>query len=484
MADIYDYNSNEDDLMQAHHISSSARNDALTQSTPTKSLKRKRGDKLKPYLAPKIISPPEHDSPEAVIFPKQVEDLRHDRGSQGVPDLVQRHILDVITPSKEGTNRGAGHDAEAIEDQFQKSLTKDVEEQCRIQTNDASRVPAGAGTPKLSNQYSSTDRMTRSSRTPAALAESQSSAGTTAARATRSRKEPLTRPLDMGSKNKKRRATSVTSNSREEDELTTSKDAFGTNGIEGEARDLLATPQGRKSIKRVLVGNAAIADADDDDIVDSPSRNASNRRAVSRKTPRTNRPDSAKRQLFSAERPQSPTSPAKRSLVQDQSLELVSVTSPQKTRINQLQLQTTPIKSPLSTPKHTPAKTSPKKRTVAALPKFEPYPGHVPLIKYHIISKLAGKTALPLLNRADQYAAVHGLLRETILRSESNSALLLGPPSTGKSLVVDTALKSFKAAGEEFLVVRLNGLIQTDDKSALRAIARQLQRKHPGLNCL
>ncbi|KAG5440567.1 hypothetical protein PCK2_000392, partial [Pneumocystis canis] len=60
---------------------------------------------------------------------------------------------------------------------------------------------------------------------------------------------------------------------------------------------------------------------------------------------------------------------------------------------------------------------------------------------------------------------------------ESNSCLIVGPKSSGKSNILDTAIMSLNEFSSHFFVVRLNGIIQTDDKLALKEIARQLNVK-------
>ncbi|KAJ3079039.1 origin recognition complex subunit 4, partial [Quaeritorhiza haematococci] len=110
----------------------------------------------------------------------------------------------------------------------------------------------------------------------------------------------------------------------------------------------------------------------------------------------------------------------------------------------------------------------------------------------------------------EQYCKVHKLLKRTIFDRESDTALLIGPRGSGKSLVVNKALESLQrlyrsltsrppaptpsrttnsngkenktsatsttnSAPPPFRVIRLNGLVQTDDKIALREMTRQLR---------
>jgi len=90
--------------------------------------------------------------------------------------------------------------------------------------------------------------------------------------------------------------------------------------------------------------------------------------------------------------------------------------------------------------------------------------------------------------RGDVPAELHGLdeqkreLLDLIKRcaqyGESNSVLLIGPRGSGKSLLVKTILEELsktKGVRQNMLEVNLNGLAQTDDRSALLEITRQLQ---------
>ncbi|XP_029461285.1 origin recognition complex subunit 4 isoform X2 [Rhinatrema bivittatum] len=70
------------------------------------------------------------------------------------------------------------------------------------------------------------------------------------------------------------------------------------------------------------------------------------------------------------------------------------------------------------------------------------------------------------------------LLKRTAVHGESNSALIIGPRGSGKSMLLNDALEELgkiKQVKENILQVHLNGLLQTNDKIALKEITRQLQ---------
>ncbi len=101
---------------------------------------------------------------------------------------------------------------------------------------------------------------------------------------------------------------------------------------------------------------------------------------------------------------------------------------------------------------------------------------HVELLTTDVLNRLTGRVRLKLRGLEDEYDKVHTLMRETIVRAESNSVLIIGARSSAKTLLVETAIAAFEQSNpKEFLVVRLNGMVQTDDRVALREIARQLQ---------
>ncbi|KAJ8317772.1 hypothetical protein KUTeg_004677 [Tegillarca granosa] len=70
------------------------------------------------------------------------------------------------------------------------------------------------------------------------------------------------------------------------------------------------------------------------------------------------------------------------------------------------------------------------------------------------------------------------LVKRTALTGESNSALIIGPRGSGKTMLLKNVVEELmedKDIKENLLQVHLNGLLQTDDRVALSEITRQLQ---------
>ncbi|KTW28381.1 hypothetical protein T552_01642 [Pneumocystis carinii B80] len=97
--------------------------------------------------------------------------------------------------------------------------------------------------------------------------------------------------------------------------------------------------------------------------------------------------------------------------------------------------------------------------------------------KSHILEKLTGRKYAPIVGLDSEYTKLRELLYRTINSGESNTCLIIGPKSSGKSNIVNTAIDSLNEFSSYFFVVRLNGIIQTDDRLALKEIARQLNVK-------
>jgi len=97
------------------------------------------------------------------------------------------------------------------------------------------------------------------------------------------------------------------------------------------------------------------------------------------------------------------------------------------------------------------------------------------LVRTHVLNKIMGRERLNLVGVDEEYSNVHHLLEQTIAAGEGNSMLVIGSRGSGKTTLVETAIASLASTHTgEFHVVRLNGLLQTDDKLALREIWRQL----------
>ncbi|XP_058464740.1 origin recognition complex subunit 4 [Malaya genurostris] len=77
-----------------------------------------------------------------------------------------------------------------------------------------------------------------------------------------------------------------------------------------------------------------------------------------------------------------------------------------------------------------------------------------------------------------EWQHIRDLLSRTAEHGESNSALLLGPRGCGKTTLVSSVLADLLPEKEFFkntLIVYLNGLIHTDDRSALKSATSQMK---------
>jgi origin recognition complex subunit 4 len=98
--------------------------------------------------------------------------------------------------------------------------------------------------------------------------------------------------------------------------------------------------------------------------------------------------------------------------------------------------------------------------------------------KFLVLSRLSGQSFTPLTNLEVEYSKLQSLLSATVKAGEGNSILLLGSRGVGKTCLVETVIANLGTeCTEDFHVIRLNGLLQTDDKLALREIWRQLGRE-------
>ena len=97
-------------------------------------------------------------------------------------------------------------------------------------------------------------------------------------------------------------------------------------------------------------------------------------------------------------------------------------------------------------------------------------------LQSHLLSRLT--SSIWPADNPPEYQKIHQLLAQTVLAGEGNSMLLIGPRGTGKSALVEQAIRDLsKDHSTDFHVVRLNGFVHTDDKIALKEIWRQLGRE-------
>ncbi|KAL8934790.1 MAG: hypothetical protein Q9216_005731 [Gyalolechia sp. 2 TL-2023] len=101
------------------------------------------------------------------------------------------------------------------------------------------------------------------------------------------------------------------------------------------------------------------------------------------------------------------------------------------------------------------------------------------LFKSDILQGLVSRC--PIVHMDEEYRKVHQLVTQTVLAGEGNSMLVVGPRGCGKTALVETVISDLaKEYHQDFIAVRLNGFIHTDDKLALREIWRQLGRDVTG----
>lgn len=94
-----------------------------------------------------------------------------------------------------------------------------------------------------------------------------------------------------------------------------------------------------------------------------------------------------------------------------------------------------------------------------------------------LLDKITRRRPIALTSLEDEYSKVSTVINQTITAGESNSMLLIGARGSGKTTLVNQILRKHSVEHpDDFLVVRLDGFIHTDDKIALREIWRQLGR--------
>ncbi len=103
--------------------------------------------------------------------------------------------------------------------------------------------------------------------------------------------------------------------------------------------------------------------------------------------------------------------------------------------------------------------------------------GSLSALKTEILENLTGKHS-HLVNLEEETRKLQQLVTQTVLAGEGNSMLVIGPRGSGKTTLVESVLSDLTIEHHgDFIVIRLNGFIHTDDKLALREIWRQLGRE-------
>ncbi|GAB7363693.1 hypothetical protein MBLNU230_g4261t1 [Neophaeotheca triangularis] len=146
-------------------------------------------------------------------------------------------------------------------------------------------------------------------------------------------------------------------------------------------------------------------------------------------------------------------------------------------RVQQRELPTSKAKK-AAQQDHTLVEAKPRAST-ALLQNGEPgsdiHPDAIALFQRVLLDKLTHRRPIPLTNLEDEYAKVMTVINQTITAGESNSMLLIGARGSGKTTLVNQIIRKHSVEHpDDFLVVKLDGFVHTDDKIALREIWRQL----------
>jgi origin recognition complex subunit 4 len=87
----------------------------------------------------------------------------------------------------------------------------------------------------------------------------------------------------------------------------------------------------------------------------------------------------------------------------------------------------------------------------------------------------------PLILNSRALEDLTNILRRSIYQGENNSALVIGSRGSGKSHLINASLVQIRnelhkeSCSSDVIIIRLSGCAQSDDKSALLEITRQLK---------
>ncbi|CCU75956.1 origin recognition complex subunit Orc4,putative [Blumeria hordei DH14] len=116
--------------------------------------------------------------------------------------------------------------------------------------------------------------------------------------------------------------------------------------------------------------------------------------------------------------------------------------------------------------------------SVDCFPQIENFDNILMCHQRDILDRLTGRKLIKLKGLEDEVLKVRQIIENTILAGEGNSMLVVGARGTGKTALVESVISEVSELHRKnFHVVRLNGLIHTDDKIALKEIWRQLGRE-------
>ncbi|KAG7854593.1 hypothetical protein KL939_004866 [Ogataea angusta] len=102
------------------------------------------------------------------------------------------------------------------------------------------------------------------------------------------------------------------------------------------------------------------------------------------------------------------------------------------------------------------------------------------LLRQRVLANLSNRTSSGLVkvrlnNLEMEQVQIYKMLENTIKFNEGKSCLVIGPRGSGKTTMVNNALLDLQERFPNmFYVIRISGFYQSDDKSAIKEIARQL----------
>lgn len=103
-----------------------------------------------------------------------------------------------------------------------------------------------------------------------------------------------------------------------------------------------------------------------------------------------------------------------------------------------------------------------------------------PQTRKRVLEQLSSRTTsgtrkVPLYQLESEERQLYKVLESTVKYREGKSVLLVGPRAVGKTTMINNCLLELQQKYDgQFLVIRISGLFEHDDKSAVREIARQL----------